>query len=377
MDFMNKIISKVFAFFFAFLFFAVTILAMLSFNLNHLVLQPSIYESALQNFKVYQKLPTLLSQEIVFLLSNPGNPALTEPQNQSSENDQTDPGAAEIPGYLKMLNQQDYEKVVLALLPSDKPQMMMESLIRQVLSLLNGETTSISLSWIDAKNQLAGQPGVDLVFLIMDSKPACTAEQIIELSRTTEVNLDKIMVCNPPNEIRPLITPQIKNALAQISESFPDETSFNLSDLQSEKKSSPDTQPLVYVSSTPLQVIKGVRLAMRLSSALALFLLFSLTLLEVRSIRDLMVWWGVPFFVIGISGLGLASVTLPFTHWFFQTFILSRIQAFLVPVIVETGQQVIQYVAGKYSQWLVIESGMFLILGVTAFITMLKLKRKP
>jgi hypothetical protein len=86
------------------------------------------------------------------------------------------------------------------------------------------------------------------------------------------------------------------------------------------------------IQNDPRQKLLIVRTLMRLSPVLPLAFLLLVTLFVVRSLRDWLNWWGIPFLVTGalagIMGLGGA----PIFSAVFQRILISRMPA-LLPVV--------------------------------------------
>jgi hypothetical protein len=376
MEFLSQIIAKVIAFFFAMLFCIVTILTMLAFNLDQLALQPGVYKSALQKIDFYEKLPSLMSQEIQVFLNYEQTHSLDYSQSSSSADTQNVQGFGELAKYLRLLDQNEMASVVQTFFPPDKQKIVTENLIDQLSTFLDGDTSQIKISWIDLKEKLKGEDGLKLVFSIMVSQPACTQEQLIALSQGSLEKPEDLIVCNVPEDVRAAITPQIKSALESMSQSIPNEMVFDIDKFQSNPNNASEPPSRVLMGENPSQVIKIVRLGMRLSPIFAVALIMLIALFGVRSFRDLLIWWGIPFFVVGVLGLATALLVSPFTNWFFQTSVAPRAVVYFIPSLVDIGGNILQYVAGRYAQWIIVEAGLLLIFGITALIALFKLKRK-
>jgi hypothetical protein len=104
---------------------------------------------------------------------------------------------------------------------------------------------------------------------------------------------DQVQLCNPPENVLPMLMPIIQGQMQAAASLIPDEMTLL-------------TAPPV---NDPRQRLHAVRFFLRLSPILPIFFLLTLTILCVRTLNDWMKWWGIPIlasgllaFIIGLLG---------------------------------------------------------------------------
>jgi len=97
--------------------------------------------------------------------------------------------------------------------------------------------------------------------------------------------LQDALPCDSGDE--PIVTPLIQGQLQIAAAGIPEQATLVSADPAAGKEDA-------------RQQLKVLRLFLRLTPTLPLLMLFALTVLAVRSLRDWLMWWGAPFFVTGI-----------------------------------------------------------------------------
>ncbi|HJZ12314.1 MAG TPA: hypothetical protein VJ521_09195, partial [Acidobacteriota bacterium] len=234
----SNFIGKSIATLFAVLFVITSILVLLLIGFDHTVLNAKTYKRALAESRVFEQFPTLAAEQFslfkdfladpcganplgcsidgaspeleaclmevlgeaafVEIGSGQRNPTETELQNAtpcleqfrgaslsgsesgsldesqlSSDQSATGPQMA----YLENLSSEQWQALILDLLPSDELREMIEITLDQLIAYLNGETDTAKMPLVKLKARLAGQAGRDLLLFLVNAQPPCTEEQ--------------------------------------------------------------------------------------------------------------------------------------------------------------------------------------------------------
>lgn len=244
--------------------------ALLLFNLERQAFSAATYKQALINAGTYRQLPSLLGEVLARNL------------------------VSAAPAFAQQIRGPQWTALIEALVPESDLRSMTEAALDQVLAYLNGETQDPQLSLQPLKHNLAGQAGVDAIISIIQSWPDCTIQQLAQLLTSFGQDL-----CNPPRELLDLARPLIQGQLEVMAGALPNQVSLlgglgTINGLQ-----------------TGLNDLRSARLAMHLSPVLPLVILIVITLLVVRSLRDLLEWWGWPFLLAGLFGTVIALAGAP------------------------------------------------------------------
>jgi uncharacterized membrane protein YbhN (UPF0104 family) len=150
---------------------------------------------------------------------------------------------------------------------------------------------------------------------------------------------DQIQLCNPPENVLPMLMPLIQGQMQVTASLIPDQLTLITAPPQND----------------PRERIQTLRLFMRLSLILPILCLLALTVFAVRSLRDWLNWWGTPLastgfiaFVIGILGAPIFSAALEriltsqlpdylpaFLLEFSSGIAAAMVQALLTPVVIQ------------------------------------------
>src|SRR5688572_11424119 len=111
--------------------FVVTlVLALILANAENKLFKSETYKQALQATDAYQRLPALVSRQIISALAG----------EQSSE------AGEEVPGFLKYLTARDWEILIQTVLPPQEMRQFTEQTLDQVFDYLNGKSNSVVIS---------------------------------------------------------------------------------------------------------------------------------------------------------------------------------------------------------------------------------------
>ncbi|MBI4731072.1 MAG: hypothetical protein HY781_02895 [Chloroflexi bacterium] len=278
-------------------------------------------------------------------------------------------GEGGMPPFFQNLTAEDWEAILRIIVPPDEMKAMVESILDGVFAYLDGEVDQVTVSLVSLKDRLAGPAGEDLILQIITSQPTCTEEEMSQLTGTT--SSEGMVLCNPPEEMLPLVVPVLQQQLKDVLLQIPDEAVII-------KPYAPDSSssgggPL---GNAPIAAIRIIRLILRLIPLLPLVFLLLVTLFGVRSLKGWMRWWGIPFFFTGGITLGLGIAAAPALTRAWNTFIEPRIPAFLTADVANLGRDFVQYIAQNLTERIVFQSLVLLIVGLAAWIGSYFIKAK-
>jgi hypothetical protein len=336
------------------LFVLVAPLTLVAFNFERSFLEPDLYKRAMVEQDVYQRLPDLVAEQLVY--GSTARPTGEEAENGdegdgSSEEsfyaqtmalaspeltsclegelgplaygelaaDERPPTEAEteqfkgclrihgvpaqladthdgMPIYFWMLTEEDWQAILTALLPAEWLQTQIESVIDQVYEALHGDGSTVMIPMADLKERIAGDDGFDAVLALMEAQPPCSDDQLAQIQALADPTepLKDVPMCRPPDAVLEAIYPNIRATLQFMADQIPDQAELKLGD---DSGSSED--PL----EQPRQVLGVVRAVAFLSLLLPVLLLGLIALLVVRSPRSLLRWWGTPIMLAGSLAL--------------------------------------------------------------------------
>jgi hypothetical protein len=194
---------------------------------------------------------------------------------------------------------------------------------------------------------------MDIMNQFLSTQPACTIEQLQQMALGFLGG--SISLCNPPPEALGLIAPFIQGQLQTVIANFPDQVTL----VPAADSSTPND---------PRLKLHLVRSAVRFSPFLPLLLLLSIALFAVRSVRDLLVWWGWPLAVTGFGSALIALVGAPVVGLFLQFIIRTQgfipLPALLAPSITET----VSAVAGQMLSPVIWQGLAMAVMGATMIV---------
>lgn len=258
------------------LFVLAAVTAILLFNFDRKAFSAETYQQAFARADFYNQLPALMAHAIV-----------------SSEE------SGELPPVMRGMGVEAWENFLRALLPPDALKTMGDEALTSAFAYLNMETDSASVSLAPLKSAMSSETGAAAAMNLLEALPACTVEQVAQITFDL-FSGNEIQLCNPPDELTPLLVP-VMQAQLQFAASI-----------------IPDTLPLAAApaENDPRGRLKTLRLFLRLSPILPLGLLLALTVLSVRSLNDWLKWWGVPLLTTGFLSFAAGLLGAPlFGKW--------------------------------------------------------------
>jgi hypothetical protein len=186
-----------------------------------------------------------------------------------------------------------------------------------VFGVLNGRADAAYLDLRTFKQRLTGPAGTQAAMTLLRAQPPCSLEQIAVMTLAAISLQGDIELCNPSDELAPVIQPLIEINLQAAALAIPDRAPLFTRTID------------LTGSTTPLEGLRIIRLAMRLSPLIPLVFLLGVTLFGVRSLNSWLKWWGWPFLVTGFFGLLVGLLSAPVLNILLTNLLSSRLPAFL------------------------------------------------
>lgn len=257
-------IKKSIAILFAILFVVTAVTALLLFNFERRAFTAETYQQAFARGDFYNKILALMAQAIV----------------SSSE-------TSELPPVMKSMGAEAWENFFRELLPEDTLKSLGDDALTSTFAYLNMEADSAKVSLAPLKTAMTSEAGTQAALSLIEALPACTVEQIAQITLNL-FSSGEIQLCNPPDELTPLLVPIVQGQLQLAAAIIPDELTLIQAPAEND----------------PRQRLQTLRLFLRLSPILPIGFLLALTVLCVRSLNDWLDWWGIPLLITGL----LASI---------------------------------------------------------------------
>jgi len=340
-------IARVFAIIFAILFVITALASILILTTVKQAFNPEVYKQALISAGVYEHMPELIGEQIVFSVTR--NPCLQDPATCTEEQ------LNATPAYLSGVDASEWATIISGLVDSDWLMNQMESVIDQVITFLStpGLPFQMDISLVEIKNQLRGDAGYNAILDLLNSLEPCTTIDLLSLP-IAALNADNpinLPLCRPSETVLKLGESAIRNSMNIIADKLPDNTSVLI------EKSTPGFDSSLAVTQRSLQLLRTLAWV---SPLIPLCLLLVITLLVVRNLEGFLNWWGIPLicvsFLIFICSLLVAPTV--------RAIVSSRVNAIgLAPGWIELIRNVILNIAYSFRNSLNLQAGILLLIG--------------
>lgn len=322
----------------AVLFVITGVMALLLFNVERKAFAAKTYKQAFENQKLYERMPAVLAISLQGSLAESGNNPLS------------------------VVSQEGWEKTLSALLPPDELKALTNNGLDSIFDYLNGKTDSASISLLPFKQHLVGESGVAAAKQILSAQPACTQEQLTQMGLNL-ISGGDLILCNPPAEVLDVFTPMIESQLQFLTVGIPDQITV-IKGNQSGTLDDPRIQ------------LNRVRAAMKLTPILPLLFLFGLTILAVRSLKDWLKWWGVPFLVTGGISALIALLGSPVLSLLLQRAIQNQGTDKMPPALRSMVQETVGAVSRQVLSPIVVEGLFLVVIGIVMIVVAIYLSNK-
>jgi energy-converting hydrogenase Eha subunit C len=335
------------------------------------LLTPEFYLEALDEVDLFNRLPKSIAGQLAASLASA-------------------PGEAETRISLLVLEDQEWEDLLVELIEPEWLKNQSELLIHQFFDILlvsaDPLNTPVEISVRQVKDNLAGPEGVQAINQIIAAQPPCSVEQLLGLVQTglgMESSINSLLF-KPPDFILSELDPLLESFLSATVSQMPDEIQFLL----------PFNKPQIPASTTPdgtvqelipkpIQTLRQANTLITWLPLLPVAFLLLLTISAVKSINDLLTWWGRALFSAGLISLVLALFLVPIATWAIRTYTPVEMGSLLqVPeLLVQIGLvDLLQALAGRLWLSIIIPAsiltgvGSLLLLG--AYMITRKIKRE-
>ncbi len=284
-------IKKVLAVFFSIAFVVTAIFALVFFNFERRAFKTEIYQQVFASEDFYNRIPSVLANAMI---SSPAN-------------------VQDLPLAMQGMSTQAWEGFFRTLLPQDTLKLIGDDVLHSTFDYLNMQSNSVIISLLPIKANMGTESGVQAVFTLLQTQPACTLEQIAQMTFNL-LNGHEIAFCNPPEQLAPLLTPVIQAQMQTAALIIPSEVT------------------LISVESgqtDPRERIQNARTLMKLSPLVPLAFLLLLTLTIVNSLQSWLLWWGAPFASTGIIASLVAVTGAPVIGVILKRVIIQRASSIL------------------------------------------------
>lgn len=293
----------------AILFVITGVLALLFFNIERKAFSAETYKKAFENQQLYDRMPGILADAL--------GTAITRNEQAST--------------YLKSFTVQDWESAISALIPPEELKSLANSTLDSTFDYLNSRTDSAVISLLPFKSRLSGPAGVESILQLLRAQPACTVDQIIELTFAV-LNGGDLIFCNPPPEAVQIVRPLIESQLQFMTLGFPDQITL----ISTGRAGTPED---------PRLNLKLARTIMQITPLFPMIFLLGLTIFAVRSLIDWLKWWGLPFLFTGILSLLIAVPGAFLVGFIIQWLLESQVGSFMPPLLLSSLRETVSAVA--------------------------------
>jgi hypothetical protein len=272
---------------------------------------------------------------------------------------------------LEDFSPEQWEELINYLLPVGDLQRMTESGLDQVFAYVNGKTDIASVSLASLKKRLTGQSGDELILLLLQAQPACTAEELTQInSGNFENGGGTAIYCAVPEEALPLVMPAMRQRLEKVASRIPDEVVLTKPGSATAGTKSP-------FGEDPLKSARTIRNWMQYIPLLPLTLLLLITVFSVRSFKGLLRALGIPLLIAGLLGLSIGFAAGPLLEGTWVQYAISRIAPMISGGISQLVHSLARSITHEMGKWLMMEAGIATMLGLAAIILASHVGTKP
>ena len=289
------------------------------------LLAPQAYKDVLREKQVAERLPELAAEMLAKGIANCGGPAK--------------PGAGEtagdFSGFLSGFEQADLETLIGAALPADYVRGQLDGAIDQFFGYVNSDAArpSVKLSLVDLKRRLSGGVLEDAYVKVLQTKPPCT-----------EAPAGLPVACCPPAERLPEVRERFREMIAPAVKEMPDSV-----DLFAVRDGGQADRVFAMVGQVRGRLRIYATLA-RWGWVVPVVLLLGVAVFGVRSLRGLLLWWGVPCLIAGgvavMCALPGAALGDLFFQWLIKPQLPAEVPAEAVEAVFGVAMAVVQVVLG-------------------------------
>jgi hypothetical protein len=306
------------------------------------LLAPQAYKEVLREKQVAERLPALAADMLAKGIANGGGTAK--------------PGSGDFSGFLSGFDQNDLETLLGAVLPADYVRGQLDGVIDQFFGYVNSEAArpSVKLSLVDLKRRLSGGVLEDAYVKVLQTKPPCATDTGVLPA-----------ACCPPAERLPEVRERFREMIAPAVKELPDSV-----DLFAVRDGGQADRVFAMVGQVRGRLRVYATLA-RWGWVVPVVLLLGVAVFGVRSLRGLLLWWGVPCLVAGgvalMCALPGAALGDLFFQWLIKPQLPAEVPAEAVEAVFGVAMGVVLVVLGaalKSATYLALGGGMAVVLAL-------------
>lgn len=302
----------------AVLFVITGVLALLFFNIERKAFSAETYKQAFENQQLYARMPRILADALTTAIA----------QNPQAST------------YLKSFTVQDWESAIAVIVPPEELKTLADSTLDSTFAYLNGQTNSAVIPLLPLKSHLVGPAGVDAVLQLLQRQPACTVDQILELTFAL-IGGGEVIFCNPPPDAVEIVRPLIESQLQLMISAFPGEIIL----ISTARAGTPED---------PRLELRIARAVMQITPLFPMIFLLGLTIFAVRGLIEWLNWWGWPFLFTGAISLLIALPGAFLVGFVIQWILESQIGGFTPPVLLSALRETVSAIASEILEPVVI-----------------------
>jgi len=314
------------------------------------LLAPQAYKDVLREKQVAERLPELAAETIAKAAYAARTNAMAGTAN------------ADFASFLSGFEQADLETMIGAALPADYVRGQTDGAIDQFFGYVNSDAArpSVKLSLVDLKRRLSGGVLEDAYVKVLQTKPPCT-----------EAPAGLPVACCPPAERLPEVRERFRGMIGPAVKELPDSV-----ELFAVRESAQAERVFALVGQVRGRLRIYATLA-RWGWVVPVALLIGVAVFGVRSLRGLLLWWGVPCLIAGgvaaMCALPGAALGDLFFQWLIKPQLPAEVPAEAVEAVFGVAMAVVQVVLGA-----ALRTATYLALGGGAAVVLsFFLKSKP
>ena len=238
---------------------------------------------------------------------------------------------------------------------------MTDQTLDSTFDYLNFRSNSVVISLLPVKARLAGEGGITIVRDFLRTQPACTLEQLTQMG--LGLLSGNVALCNPPDEAMTFFAPFIQGQLQTITATFPDQIAL-VPEIQSGTPNDPRLK------------LQWVRSGIMFSPFFLFLDLLAIAVFAVRSVRDLLLWWGWPLLITGGLAAMIALVGSPLIGAILQLVIQIYGAAFLPPLLASAIAETASAVASQMLLPAIVQGFVLAVIGLMMLILGLLLRKR-
>ncbi len=254
--------------------------------------RPQPYQQAMRAEHVYDQIPTWLAESL------PGAGVLS-----SAQSVQGNP--------LQYLTQQEYERILRLLMPTDWIATQGDRLIEQAWTFLNFRATQLSLTidLTELKARLSGPQGDNIAADILQTWPPCSLNLAQSLAQQLfSGTLPGVPVCRPPDILLPAFTSAMQAGIRTLATQMPDQISLTRF-LDILGANNPILGP---ARSAFFNTYRAFRIVLGVAPLVALLMIALIAIVSISRPRQILPALGRPLMLAGLFALGAAVLLILF-----------------------------------------------------------------